>query len=121
MRKDQKQLTSNEKKLLAVLLPSKENAQSGQSLANLIGVDKRTITSLVNVLRCKGYLIGSSRHQPYNGYYMISTLSEYWETVNGLSSQRKHTTETLNNLAKGFQDTFGVSLLETQQPRKKVR
>lgn len=122
MRKHKKaQLTSNEKKLLAVLLPSKENAQSCQSLANLIGVDKRTIISLVNSLRGKGKLIGSCHYRPYNGYYMISTLSEYWETFNSLNSARKKTTETLNNLAKGFQDVFGISLLETQPPRKKVK
>ncbi|MBP2058951.1 hypothetical protein J2Z60_002142 [Lactobacillus colini] len=121
MKTNRKPLTLNEKRLIAALHEGKEHAKNAKELAIIIGVDKRTIVSLVKSSRNKGYLIGSSHKQPYSGYYMITTMEEFNQTVNGLNSARKHMTNTLNGLAKGFQDTFGISLLEAPPLRKKVK
>lgn len=76
---------------------------SQEKLASLVKVSRRSIAEIVNRLRHKGFLIGSSRAYPAgSGYYIISTDSEYYRTLGMLVASRNNFDKTIKAMMKRY-------------------
>lgn len=74
---------------------------SQEKLARLVKVSRRSIAEIVNRLRRKGFLIGSSRAYPASsGYYKISNKNEYFICIGMLTSSRDNLTQTITAMTK---------------------
>ena len=74
---------------------------SQEKLARLVKVSRRSIAEIVNRLRRKGFLIGSSRAYPASsGYYKISNENEYFICIGMLTSSRDNLTQTITAMTK---------------------
>ena len=74
---------------------------SQEQLANLVKVSRRAIAEIVNRLRHKGFLIGSSRAYPAtSGYYKISNENEYFICIGMLTASRDNLTQTIKAMTK---------------------
>lgn len=74
---------------------------SQEQLANLVKTSRRSIAEIIQHLRHKGFLIGSSRAYPASsGYYKISTEDEYFMCIGMLTASRDNLTQTITAMTK---------------------
>ena len=94
-------LNPTERKVYACIPVGSAHPISQEQLANLVKVSRRAIAEIVNRLRHKGFLIGSSRAYPAgSGYYKISNENEYFMCIGMLTASRDNLTQTIKAMTK---------------------
>ena len=72
-----------------------------EQLAILVNTSRRSIAEIIQHLRHKGFLIGSSRSYPASsGYYKIANEDEYFMCIGMLTSSRDNLTQTITAMTK---------------------
>lgn len=78
---------------------------SQEQLANLVKTSRRSIAEIVNRLRRKSFLIGSSRAYPAgSGYYKIANEDEYFMCIGMLTASRDNLTQTITAMTKRYSE-----------------
>ncbi|MCZ3742193.1 hypothetical protein [Lactobacillus mulieris] len=101
------QLSELELKVYSCIPKGKANAISQKELAIKVGINPRSVGSIIQKLRTKYFLaIGSSRDYPRSGYFRISSLEEFNQVKNMLINSRDELDRTISCLDK---TEFGFS------------
>ena len=94
-------LNPTERKVYECIPVGSAHPISQEQLASLVKVSRRAIADIVNRLRHKGFLIGSSRSYPAgSGYYKISNEDEYFMCIGMLTASRDNLTQTITAMTK---------------------
>lgn len=95
------QLSELEAKVYSCIPKGKANAISQKELAIKVGINPRSVGSIIQKLRTKYFLaIGSSRYYPRSGYFRISSLEEFNQVKNMLINSRDELDRTISCLDK---------------------
>lgn len=89
-------LNPTERKVYECIPVGSAHPISQEKLANLVKTSRRSIAEIIQHLRHKGFLIGSSRSYPAgSGYYKISNEDEYFMCIGMLTASRDNLTQTI--------------------------
>ena len=98
-------LNSTERKVYECIPVGSAHPISQEQLANLVKVSRRSIAEIVNRLRRKSFLIGSSRAYPAgSGYYKIANEDEYFICIGMLTASRDNLTQTITAMTKRYSE-----------------
>ena len=96
-------LSPKERKVYECIPLGSAHPISQENLAKSAETSGRSIAEIVQTLRRKGFLIGSSRSYPSSsGYYIISTDSEYYSTLGMLVASRNNFDKTIKAMMKRY-------------------
>lgn len=91
-------LTSLQKDVYSLLPKGASRPRPQSEITRLLGIDKRTVSAIINELIVKhGIPIGSNRYEP-TGYYLIENAEELQKAVQPLVKQAQAETERINTL-----------------------
>ena len=94
-------LNPTERKVYECIPVGSAHPISQEQLANLVKTSRRSIAEIIQHLRHKGFLIGSSRSYPASsGYYKIANEDEYFMCIGMLTSSRDNLTQTITAMTK---------------------
>ena len=94
-------LIPTERKVYECIPVGSAHPISQEQLANLVKTSRRSIAEIIQHLRHKGFLIGSSRSYPAgSGYYKISNEDEYFMCIGMLTASRDNLTQTITAMKK---------------------
>ena len=94
-------LNPTERKVYECIPVGSAHPISQEKLASLVKTSRRSIAEIIQHLRHKGFLIGSSRAYPASsGYYKISNEDEYFMCIGMLTSSRDNLTQTITAMTK---------------------
>ena len=98
-------LNPKERKVYKLIPLGNAHPISQRDLANKVNTSGRTIAEIIQKLRRKGYLIGSSRSYPAdNGYYIISNDDEYYRALGMLIASRNNFDRTIKAMMKRYSE-----------------
>ncbi|MCI1290297.1 MAG: hypothetical protein LKG31_01725 [Lactobacillus sp.] len=91
-----------DKKLYDLLPTGKQHPINASALAKALHINERTVKAIVNRLRSKYCLaIGSSRAEP-SGYYIVSNLAEYADTLQFFNSSVTESLKVIDGLKRSY-------------------
>ena len=94
-------LNPTERKVYECIPVGSAHPISQEKLANLVKTSRRSVAEIIQHLRHKGFLIGSSRSYPAgSGYYKISNEDEYFMCIGMLTASRDNLTQTIKEKKK---------------------
>ena len=94
-------LNPTERKVYECIPVGSAHPISQEKLANLVKTSRRSVAEIIQHLRYKGFLIGSSRAYPASsGYYKIANEDEYVMCIGMLTSSRDNLTQTITAMTK---------------------
>ena len=96
-------LSPKERKVYECIPLGSAHPISQENLAKNAETSGRSIAEIVQKLRRKGFLIGSSRSYPSSsGYYIISNDNEFYSCLGMLTASRNNLTETIKAMMKRY-------------------
>ena len=110
-------LNPTERKVYECIPVGSAHPISQEQLANLVKTSRRSIAEIVNRLRRKSFLIGSSRAYPAgSGYYKIANEDEYFMCIGMLTASRDNLTQTITAMTKRYSER-GLEPNAQQKPK----
>lgn len=96
-------LNPTERKVYECIPVGSAHPISQEKIANLVKTSRRSVAEIIQHLRHKGFLIGSSRSYPAgSGYYKISNEDEYFMCIGMLTASRNNLTKTISAMMKRY-------------------
>lgn len=96
-------LNPTERKVYECIPVGSAHPISQEKLANLVKTSRRSVAEIIQHLRHKGFLIGSSRAYPAgSGYYIISNDNEFYLSLGMLTASRNNLTKTISAMMKRY-------------------
>lgn len=91
-------LTASQQAVYDLLPKGADRPRPQNEITELLGIDKRTVSSIINDLIIKHHIpVGSNRYEP-TGYYLIETPQELQNAVRPLSRQASTEMARVNTL-----------------------